>query len=53
MTDSPHQKLLDPPGIARIGQGFVVGLLVVGGFFLLATVMGLPTFVDQADIPMQ
>ncbi|MCA8950198.1 MAG: hypothetical protein KDE27_11895 [Planctomycetes bacterium] len=44
---------IDPKDLAPAGAGFFLGILIVVGFFALALAMGLPTFVEQANIPRQ
>ena len=53
MSDSNFSLPIDPKDAAPAGAGFVVGLLLLAGFWLLAKVMSLPTFVELSDIPMQ
>lgn len=43
-----HPKELVPAGI-----GFVVGLGLLVGFYLLAVALGMPTFVEQWNVPRQ
>ena len=56
MSESETNKPLiqiDPKELMPAGIGFFIGLLILAGFFLLATVMGLPTHVESFDIPKQ
>jgi len=50
----PNQTLpIDPKEAAPAGAGFVIGLLILGFFYVVAKIMSLPTFVYTATIPYQ
>ncbi|MCA8977797.1 MAG: hypothetical protein KDC98_23935 [Planctomycetes bacterium] len=53
MSESKQPFPIDPKEAAPAGFGFVIGLLILVGFYLLATAMGLPTFVERWNIPGQ
>ena len=36
-----------------LATGFVIGLCILAFFYLVAKLMGLPTFVEHWNIPMQ
>lgn len=53
MSDSHKQLPIDPKELAPAAIGFVLGIGLLIGFGVLATVLGLTLFVDHGNIPHQ
>lgn len=56
MSESEKKEPLiqiDPKELAPAAVGVVIGIVILVGFFVLAVAMGLPTIVEQYDIPKQ
>lgn len=54
MSAPKHDKpLLDPKELMPAGYGFAIGLLILGGFAVLAQAMGLTLLVDLSALPRQ
>lgn len=53
MSESKQPFPIDPKEAAPAGGGFLIGLLMLGVFYLVAKLMTLPTFVESFDIPYQ
>lgn len=44
---------IDPKELAPAAAGVVIGIAILIGFGVLASILGLTLFVDSADIPHQ
>ena len=53
MSDQPSQLPIDPKDLATAAAGFVIGLMIIGGFALLCLGLDLTLFVDHGNIPHQ
>ncbi len=50
---SETKPLIDPQELATIAKGFVVGLLILGFFFLLMKTLGNPLLAETWMLPRQ
>ena len=50
---SKSKMPIDPKELAPAAAGVVIGIAILIGFGVLATILGLTLFVDSADIPHQ